>query len=274
MSRKGGRSSLTNRSTAKPRRAGGQRQAVRAAAAVAGGHEDGGQFAPQAELEPAIEAQPLVQRLHRHHQAGRAAGELQRLAVVRHPPGDRLQARHQRVLHAQRVAVVLVVGMVDADVDVAGAAVERDRRGVAGIDLEPHERGAAVERRRFRGLQERPAEAVAAMLGAHRHRVQPGERGAAVEQDQRVAEQPALLLGHQAFGGIAGEEMTEAAPRQAVVLEAARARARAAARGPRGRRGGSTSPARARRGAAGSEPPARLSWGGVYCRRLEDRHGA
>jgi hypothetical protein len=42
-----------------------------------------------------------------------------------------------------------------------------------------------------------------------------------VEQHQRIAEQPAVLLGDQARGGIAGQEMTEAAPRQAVVLEAA-----------------------------------------------------
>ena len=66
---------------------GGERQAVRAAAAVARGHEDGGRFAPQAELEPPVEAEPPVERLHRHHQRRRAAGELQRLAVVRDARG-------------------------------------------------------------------------------------------------------------------------------------------------------------------------------------------
>ncbi len=121
--------------------------------------------------------------------------------------------------HAQRVAVVLVVGAVDAEIDVAGAAIERDRGGVVRVDLEAHDRGAAIQRRRLGRLQQRPAEAAAALLGRHRHRVQPGERGPAVEQDQRIADQPTVLLGDQAFGGVAGEKVAEAASRQAVVLE-------------------------------------------------------
>ena len=139
---------------------------------------------------------------------------------MRHPPGDRLQARHQGVGHAQGVAVVLVVGPVDAEIDVAGAAVEGDRGGVARVDLEAHDRGAAIERGHLGGLQEGPAEAAALLFGQDRHRIQPRERGPAVEQDQGIAHELAVLLGDQALGSVAGKKVAEAAAREAVVLEA------------------------------------------------------
>ena len=179
------------------------------------------ELAPQVELEPAIQPEAPVQRLHRHHQHRRPTGEFQRLAIVRHARDVRLQVRHQGMLHAQRVAVVLVEAAVDAELDVACAAIQRDRGGVVGMDLEAHDRGAAVQRGGLGRCEQGPAQPLPLMLRRHRHGVQAGQRRAPVEQDERIAEQLAGALGDQAGGGVTGEEAAKAAPRQPIEFEAA-----------------------------------------------------
>ncbi len=61
---------------------GGQGQAEGRAAAVAGGHEDGGRLAPDLHLIAAAQTVVGLQRGLGHQQAGRATGEGQGLGVV------------------------------------------------------------------------------------------------------------------------------------------------------------------------------------------------
>jgi hypothetical protein len=151
----------------------------------------------------------------------RSAGEFEGLAVMGYARKVRLQARDQSVLHAQRIAVVLVEAAVDAELHVARAAVQGDRGGIVRMGLEAHDRSAAIQRGRLRRREQRAPEPFPLMLGRDRHRVQASERGAPVEQDERVAVHLAGALGDQAARGVAGHKMAEAAPRQPVVLEAA-----------------------------------------------------
>jgi hypothetical protein len=89
------------------------------------------------------------------------------------------------------------------------------------VDLEAHDRGAAVQRRRLGRREQGPAEPLPLMLRRHRHGVQAGKRRTPVEQNQRIAEELAGALGDQAGRGVAGQEAAKAAPRQPVEVEAA-----------------------------------------------------
>src|SRR5690606_31341078 len=55
----------------------------------------------------------------------------------------------QRLLHAEGVGPVLVIGDATLESLIARRAVELDRRGVVRAHLQPHPRGAAPARRRF-----------------------------------------------------------------------------------------------------------------------------
>ena len=120
---------------------------------------------------------------------------------------------------AQRVHVILVVVGLNAELAVAEFSEQPDGRRIVLAHFEAHVGALAVQRALFGRLYQQGSDAQLAALGQDRDGVQPRQGGAGVEQDDRVAAQSPLVLGHQGGGVGLGEQVTEAAPRQAVRIE-------------------------------------------------------
>ncbi len=199
---------------------GGQRQAVGSASTMSGGHEDGRRLAPQAQFERPVEHQVRLLRLHGHHQAGRAAGEFQRLGVVGNKRVVSRKMRRQRLFHAHRVDMILVIIGIGRKGAVAGFFVEREGARVVPAHFQPHHHEALFQGDLFRLGQQRAGDAAALSVGQHREGIEARHRRVAVEQHQAVAGDGAVCVIDDKRRVPARQKVAEVARRQPVGVEA------------------------------------------------------
>ena len=96
---------------------------------------------------------------------------------------QRNDPRHQRLFEAERVAFILVVLVVAAELAVAGLAIARNRPVILLVNLEPQVETVARQRCFFRGAQERRSNAVAGTVRRHRNGVQTRNGAVRSKQD-------------------------------------------------------------------------------------------
>ena len=83
--------------------------------------------------------------------------------------------------------MVGVIIAVYAELAVAGAAVKIDRRFVVAPDLQPDINAFMIPGLPLRRVQQAVCDAGPAEIGIDREGIEPGERGAGVEQQQDIA---------------------------------------------------------------------------------------
>jgi hypothetical protein len=104
---------------------------------VAGGHEHGGRFAPDLQFFAALQQSILLQRTHGHQQAGRAAGEIGGLRVIRHLDVAGVAVLEDAFFQAQRIGMVLVIVVNQRETPITIALIQGDRRRVVDSHLQP-----------------------------------------------------------------------------------------------------------------------------------------
>ncbi len=177
-------------------------------------------------FQRAVEDQVRLEGLHRHHQGGGSAGEVQGLLVIGHPLQHGLEARGQGLLVAQGLHVVLVVVGENPEAAVAGRLEERLGGQIIPPDLEAHVGPVPLPGRHFRGLNQGAPDAETPGLPGDRDGVEARHRGAPAEQDQHIAQEgaaPALLarvLRQQGAGTRPGHHVAELATGESVGIEA------------------------------------------------------
>ena len=144
------------------------------------------EFPPDPKLQNAVEFQRRIKGLHRHHQGGWATGEIQSLFIIGHPSAG-AGRRPQALFQAQRLHMVGVIITVYAELAVAGAAVKIDRRFVVAPDLKPDINAFMVPGLPLRHVEQAVRDTSPAEIRIDREGIEPGERGAGVEQQQDIA---------------------------------------------------------------------------------------
>ena len=177
---------------------GGQRQALRAATAMAGGHEHGGRFTPDLQFFAACGDALRHQRAHGHQQAGGATGEVGGLRVIRYTLHARVLVLDDAFFQAQGGSVVFVVIVDQRKAPVAVAFIQGEGAGVVAAHFEAQVRTVVLHRAGLDATQQLLAQAEAARVFGDGNRVQPCQGRAAMEQHQRIPEQLAVLFSHQA----------------------------------------------------------------------------
>ena len=158
---------------------------------MTGGHEDRGRFPPDPQFQHPVEFQRRIKRLHRHHEGGRATGEIQSLFIIGHPSAGS-RRRPQELFQAQRFHMVGVVVPVDAELAVAGPVIKVDRRFVVAPDLQPDIHAFMVLGLPLGCVQQAVRHAGPAEIGIDREGIKPRQRRAGVEQQQDIARDPPL----------------------------------------------------------------------------------
>ena len=198
-----------------------QRQSQGVAAAVAGSHVDGGGFTPDLDFLQRRGLIAAVQPGHRHHQRGGAAAEGRGLGDPGHGPGVPAGLEGADALfHAQGIAVVFVVVVVEPELRVAELTVEADGALVVAGHLQAQVQGAGLPRLFFGSQQQTPGHTAPAGLRGDGQGVQPRQPGAPAQQYQGVAEQRGPVPGDQENPVLAPQPAAETAPGQAVAVEA------------------------------------------------------
>ncbi len=109
---------------------------MRAAAAVAGGHEHGGRFTPDLQFfAPAGHAR-RHQCAHGHQQARGATGEVGGLLVIRHVLRARVLVLDDAFFQAQGRCMVFVIVIDQREAPVAIALVQGEGAGVVGAHFQ------------------------------------------------------------------------------------------------------------------------------------------
>ncbi len=175
----------------------GERQAMRAAAAMARGHEHGRGLAPDADLLGAIHLPGRIERGHGHHQGARPAGEGERLAVVRcveRGVAIRRAEIPERLLEQQRVLAVLVVRRLAPARDEAATSEEALSGGVVGPGLEPQHGGPRIAHALDRVFQQGCRDAASARVRRDGNGIQPGDGAVGSPQQDRAAHDPRFAV--------------------------------------------------------------------------------
>ena len=124
--------------------------------------------------------------------------------------------RDQPFLEAQRRHVVFVIIQHLLELAVAVAAEQAQRGGIIAADLQPHRHAVALQGSGFSGLQQSRTDPAPGIVGMNGNGIEPSHRCAAREQQQHVAQYLPGFFHHQGNGMTAGQQMAEAATRQAV----------------------------------------------------------
>ena len=194
-----------------------QRQADGMTAAVTRGHENGGGLSPYLDFLKRAGDIIGIQATHGHHQGRGPAGERRGLGYPGNHPAvvARLQAM-DTLLHAQGVAVVLVVILVQTKLLVTQFPVQIDRSGVITCDFQAHIQGAAVPGHllgppdQLRGNPPSPPGRV------HRQRVQARQPGTTAQDHQDISQQHTALLPRQEHAAAVPDPAFETAPAESV----------------------------------------------------------
>ncbi len=122
--------------------------------------------------------------------------------------------RTERFFKAQGIAAVVVIGAMPAEQAVAGFFVTRNCPCIVLVDFETHLPPLSALGCRLRRRQKERPDAAPADMGGDGDGIKPSHAGARWKKHQRVAGQPAALLGDDQRGAGRSKKTAEAAPRQ------------------------------------------------------------
>ena len=176
---------------------GRDRQAEWLAAAGPRHHEDRGRLAPKPDLGHLVGHEARLVMAHRHHQAGRPAGEVDRLLEIGHGGRYRTDAA-QQLLEAQRRRPVLVIVRLAADPAITVLLIEPDRALVVLAHFQPEQHAVVFVGRLFGRCQQGAARALR-RVRVSGQRIEPRDRAAGAVEHHAIAGRAPVAIPKSAY---------------------------------------------------------------------------